>query len=81
MKSVVDKDYEELEIKDDWNKKYDFEMQTGMYEEIRKRSRYYQSLIDSDCLNKGVLYRNWVNHFFYVIAQPLTRRHSTLIVA
>ena len=22
-----------------------------------------------------------VNHFFYVIAQPLTRRHSTLIVA
>ena len=58
MKSVVDKDYEELEIKDDWNKKYDFEMQTGMYEEIPKRSRYYQSLIDSDCLNKGVLYRN-----------------------
>ena len=36
MKSVVDKDYEELEIEDDWNKKYDFEMQTGMYEEIPK---------------------------------------------
>ncbi len=23
----------------------------------------------------------WVNHFFYVIHQPLTRRHSTLTVA
>ena len=25
--------------------------------------------------------KKWVNHFFYVIPQPLTRRHSTLTVA
>jgi len=32
-------------------------------------------------VEKRILYFEWVNHFFYVIAQPLTRRHSTLTVA
>ena len=29
----------------------------------------------------AILFFYGVNHFFYVIAQPLTRRHSTLTVA
>ncbi len=36
---------------------------------------------DSEIENIKALHKMWVNHFFYVIPQPLTLRHSTLTVA
>ncbi len=48
-------------VEDDQGNIYDIEMQTTDYsspEELPKRSRYYQAMIDLDVLNKGHLYKD-----------------------
>lgn len=44
-------------MKDDTGKVYDIEMQTAHYEDIARRSRYYQSMLDRSLLGKGHSYR------------------------
>lgn len=41
----------------DSNKVYDIEMQNRSYDDLGKRTRFYQSLIDADCLLRGMDYK------------------------
>ena len=41
----------------DSDKVYDIEMQNRTYDDLGKRTRFYQSLIDADCLLRGMDYK------------------------
>ena len=41
---------------DDGNRVFDIEIQTYIPESIGKRLRYYQSILDMDCLQRGAVY-------------------------
>ena len=51
----------------DSNRVFDIEMQNGRREDIAKRTRYYQSMIDIDNLMKGEGYRELKESFIIFI--------------
>ncbi|MCR5226525.1 MAG: Rpn family recombination-promoting nuclease/putative transposase [Eubacterium sp.] len=52
---------------EDDNSVYNIELQNGIIEELPKRSRYYQSMIDIELLSKGASYSDLKNNFVIVI--------------
>lgn len=54
-------------IKDDKNIVYNIEMQASDTKELPKRSRYYQSLIDLQLIDKGQTYRKLNRSFIIFI--------------
>ncbi|MBQ0051436.1 MAG: Rpn family recombination-promoting nuclease/putative transposase [Treponema sp.] len=50
-------------------KVYDVEMQNSNYTNLPKRARYYQSMLDSEQLNKGKLYENLKESFIIFICK------------
>lgn len=55
----------DIYVKDNKNVVYNIEMQAGNTKELPKRSRYYQSLIDLQLIDKGQTYRK-LNHSFII---------------
>lgn len=55
-------------MKDDRNTVYDIEMQTTLLPELPKRTRYYQSMIDVESLERSVNYRNLPNSYVIFIS-------------
>ena len=45
----------DIYVEDDENTVFNLEMQTTKYEELPKRSRYYQDIIDLNLIEKGIL--------------------------
>lgn len=45
-------------VEDDENSIYDIEMQTTFSKDLRKRSRYYQGMLDLSILGKGISYKD-----------------------
>ncbi len=46
----------DIYVEDDENTVFNLEMQTTKYEELPKRSRYYQDIIDLNLIEKGEAY-------------------------
>lgn len=55
-------------MEDDRNTIYDIEMQTTLLPELPKRTRYYQSMIDVESLERSVNYRNLPNSYVIFIS-------------
>ena len=55
----------DLYIKDNKNVVYNIEMQASDTKELPKRSRYYQSMLDLQLIDKGEAYQN-LNHSFVI---------------
>ena len=56
----------------DTDKDFDIEIQTTLYKELRQRSRYYQSLMDVDYLQKGHMYSELKqNYVIFICLQDL----------
>jgi len=66
-------------FEDDENKKYDFEMQTGRFKDLPKRSRYYQSMIDSDSLNKNASYKMLPDSLICFICTKDPFKHGRMV--
>lgn len=54
-------------IEDDEDSVYDIEMQTSSYKELPRRSRYYQGMMDSRLLKRGVPYTDLKKSFVIFI--------------
>ena len=53
---IEERDSLEIYVEDDKNTVFNLEMQTTNYEELPKRSRYYQDIIDLKLIEKGQSY-------------------------
>lgn len=51
----------------DTHRDFDIEIQTTLYKELRQRSRYYQSIMDADYLQKGHTYSDLKENFVIFI--------------
>ena len=53
----------------DSDKIYDIEMQNRTYDDLGKRTRFYQSLIDADCMLRGLDYKKLPESLIIVICK------------
>lgn len=64
----------DIYMKDDQNTRYDIEMQTTQFPELPKRTRYYQSMIDLEALERSKDYQELPNSYviFISLNNPFT---------